>query len=95
LAACQFVKCIALFVGPALVFIFVQDESSNPQWQRIFLTISICLLVSNVIFMKWATSKPAEYTIVGPELTADMTGRRASLLAAEEMQGITMEPMKK
>ena len=45
--------------------------------------------------MKWATSKPAEYTIVGPELTADMTGRRASLLAAEEMQGITMEPMKK
>jgi hypothetical protein len=45
LAACQFVKCIALFVGPALVFIFVHDEHSNSQWQHIFLTISICLLL--------------------------------------------------
>ncbi|KAI6202291.1 MFS domain-containing protein [Aphelenchoides besseyi] len=63
LAACQFVKCIALFVGPALVFIFVEDETSNEQWKRIFLVIGISLLISNVIFWKFATSKPAAYTI--------------------------------
>ena len=40
---CQFLKCAVLFVGPALVAIFVHDETSRGEWRIIFFITAVAL----------------------------------------------------
>ncbi|KAI6172488.1 Phosphatidylinositol transfer protein alpha isoform [Aphelenchoides besseyi] len=37
IATCQFLKCITLFLGPALVAIFVHDAGLQSEWRVVFL----------------------------------------------------------
>ncbi|CAD5228241.1 unnamed protein product [Bursaphelenchus xylophilus] len=62
IANCQFIKCITLFLGPAMVAFFVRDESSASQWFDIFLITGVSLILSHLIFCKFATVEPAYYT---------------------------------
>ncbi|KAH7703577.1 major facilitator superfamily transporter [Aphelenchoides avenae] len=67
IACTQFIKCAVFFVAPALVRIFVQDESAAGQWHAIFYITAGTLVVANVFFCIVATDKPREFTkIVGP-----------------------------
>lgn len=45
IATCQLFKCAVLFIGPALVAIFVKDASSQPQWRIIFLSASVTMFL--------------------------------------------------
>ncbi|KAI6220254.1 MFS domain-containing protein [Aphelenchoides besseyi] len=63
-STCQFIKCLAVFLGPALVAIFVKDETSKTQWRIIFL-ITSCWQ-ANIIFIKFCTANPAPYTVESP-----------------------------
>lgn len=37
LSTIQFMKCVALFVAPAIVAIFVKDEHDFDQWKWVFI----------------------------------------------------------
>ncbi|PIO62185.1 hypothetical protein TELCIR_16268 [Teladorsagia circumcincta] len=45
IATIQFMKCIALFTGPALVNVIVEDESNKTQWAVVF-AISGAVMIS-------------------------------------------------
>ncbi|KAI6197498.1 MFS domain-containing protein [Aphelenchoides besseyi] len=51
IATCQFLKCIALFLGPALVAVFVHDAGSQSQWRVVFL------ITAAFLFMLLSTPK--------------------------------------
>ncbi|KAK6019625.1 hypothetical protein OSTOST_14734 [Ostertagia ostertagi] len=53
LATIQFMKCVALFVAPAMVAYFVRDEKRHDQWRY-----------ANAIFLPVATDKPASFTLI-------------------------------
>uniref|UniRef100_A0A1I8EYL0 MFS domain-containing protein n=1 Tax=Wuchereria bancrofti TaxID=6293 RepID=A0A1I8EYL0_WUCBA len=63
----QFIKCVALFVSPLLVAIFVTDDSAQEQWRIIFIILAISLLVANFAFCLIATDKPAKFTTLQPD----------------------------
>lgn len=44
----QFVKCLTLFVGPALMWLFVQDEGAQEQWRSIFLVLAAMLFLVGI-----------------------------------------------
>uniref|UniRef100_A0AC34QW33 Uncharacterized protein n=1 Tax=Panagrolaimus sp. JU765 TaxID=591449 RepID=A0AC34QW33_9BILA len=58
----QFIKCLTLFIAPAMIAIFVQDETSRFQWRNIFFILSAIQILSHVIFCKIVTNEPAEFT---------------------------------
>lgn len=72
----QFSKCIALFVGPGLVTIFVKDSSDITQWRYVWLTFTAVLLIVscrlksnichlfqvNCLFYCTVTDQPAAFT---------------------------------
>jgi len=62
IAFTQFIKCLVFFVAPALVAIFVTDESNATQWHVIFYMIAGTLVVANVVFCVYATDAPVEFT---------------------------------
>jgi hypothetical protein len=41
----QFVKCLTLFVGPVLIWLFVEEEGAREQWRSIFLIMATMLFV--------------------------------------------------
>ena len=45
IANIQFVKCLTLFIGPALMKVFVQDETAREQWRSIFILFAIVLFI--------------------------------------------------
>lgn len=45
IANIQFVKCLTLFMGPALMALLVSDETDRTQWRRIFLLLSAALFL--------------------------------------------------
>uniref|UniRef100_A0A914E244 Major facilitator superfamily (MFS) profile domain-containing protein n=1 Tax=Acrobeloides nanus TaxID=290746 RepID=A0A914E244_9BILA len=62
IANIQFIKCISLFAAPALVAIFVRDDTSEEQWRHTFFVLGILLLTTNTLFCFMATDQPAEFT---------------------------------
>jgi len=62
IAFTQFIKCLVFFVAPAMVAIFVTDESDAGQWHIIFYIIASGLIIANVVFCIYATDQPAEFT---------------------------------
>uniref|UniRef100_A0A0R3S3S6 MFS domain-containing protein n=1 Tax=Elaeophora elaphi TaxID=1147741 RepID=A0A0R3S3S6_9BILA len=58
----QFIKCVALFVSPLLVAIFVSDDSAQEQWRIIFIILAVSLLIANSAFCLIATDQPAKFT---------------------------------
>ncbi|CAD5212230.1 unnamed protein product [Bursaphelenchus xylophilus] len=68
IAFTQFIKCSVFFIAPALVAIFVQDETNATQWHAIFYLTAGFLVVANIFFCIEATDKPASFTaITGPK----------------------------
>ncbi|UMM33459.1 hypothetical protein L5515_006932 [Caenorhabditis briggsae] len=62
ITAIQWIKCLALFVAPALVNIFVSDESNRSQWTWVFAIIGGCMVLTNLISFFILTDKSAEWT---------------------------------
>ncbi|KAI6219642.1 MFS domain-containing protein [Aphelenchoides besseyi] len=62
IATCQFLKCIALFLGPALVAVFVHDAGSQSQWRVVFLITAAFLFMATIVFCIFSTSEAAVYT---------------------------------
>lgn len=52
----QFIKCITLFTAPALMSIFVQDDTSKDQWRHVFL-VNACILISVSLLEKFKEIK--------------------------------------
>uniref|UniRef100_A0A7E4V879 MFS domain-containing protein n=1 Tax=Panagrellus redivivus TaxID=6233 RepID=A0A7E4V879_PANRE len=63
----QFIKCLTLFLAPALVAIFVTDDHSKEQWRTIFMILAATLIISNFVFCFMATDQPAEFTNITRE----------------------------
>uniref|UniRef100_A0A914DBR9 Major facilitator superfamily (MFS) profile domain-containing protein n=1 Tax=Acrobeloides nanus TaxID=290746 RepID=A0A914DBR9_9BILA len=63
----QFTKCLSLFLAPALVAIFITDDSSRAQWRTIFLILAATLVISNFIFCFMCSDQPAEFTKITRE----------------------------
>ncbi|EYC30901.1 hypothetical protein Y032_0004g1841 [Ancylostoma ceylanicum] len=64
LTVIQFMKCVALFVAPATVAMFVSDESQYDQWRYVFWLHGIFLIIANFMFFPIATDKPASFTTI-------------------------------
>ncbi|CAO4378130.1 unnamed protein product [Caenorhabditis nigoni] len=62
ITAIQWIKCLALFVAPALVNIFVSDESNRSQWIWVFTIIGGCMVLTNLISFFILTDESAEWT---------------------------------
>uniref|UniRef100_A0A183BUK4 MFS domain-containing protein n=1 Tax=Globodera pallida TaxID=36090 RepID=A0A183BUK4_GLOPA len=58
----QFVKSLTLFVGPALMWLFVDDETDRDQWRNVFMLLAAMLILANVLFAMVATDQPASFT---------------------------------
>ncbi|KAL3981477.1 Major Facilitator Superfamily protein [Acanthocheilonema viteae] len=63
----QFIKCVALFISPLLVAIFVTDDSVQEQWRIIFIILAVSLFVANFAFCLIATDQPAKFTTLHPD----------------------------
>ncbi|EJD76658.1 hypothetical protein LOAG_16422 [Loa loa] len=63
----QFIKCVALFISPLLVAIFVTDDSAQEQWRIIFIILAASLFVANFAFCLIATDQPAKFTTFQPD----------------------------
>uniref|UniRef100_A0AC34RG27 Major facilitator superfamily (MFS) profile domain-containing protein n=1 Tax=Panagrolaimus sp. JU765 TaxID=591449 RepID=A0AC34RG27_9BILA len=82
----QFIKCLTLFIAPGLVSIFVPDETSKEQWQRIFMLLAAILILSNIVFFFFATAEPAEFTKITRETRRQKSAAKiapAELASAE------------
>ncbi|KAI6197541.1 hypothetical protein M3Y94_01236400 [Aphelenchoides besseyi] len=55
IATCQFLRCIALFLGPAMVAVFIHDEESQSQWKVVFLIIAAFLFMVSVNYKQKMT----------------------------------------
>ncbi|KAK6732704.1 hypothetical protein RB195_016833 [Necator americanus] len=64
LATIQFMKCIALFVGPAMVAFLVTDERNHDQWKYVYWINGFLLNVANLAFIPVATDQPAPFTLI-------------------------------
>ncbi|KAK6732705.1 hypothetical protein RB195_016834 [Necator americanus] len=64
LATIQFMKCVALFVGPAMVAFLVTDERNHDQWKYVYWINGFLLNVANFAFIPIATDKPAPFTLI-------------------------------
>ncbi|KAI1717432.1 major facilitator superfamily domain-containing protein [Ditylenchus destructor] len=74
IAFTQFIKCGVFFIAPALVAIFVDDDSNAGQWHIIFFIIAGTLIFANTVFCVYATDKPCEFT----NITASNYKRKSS-----------------
>lgn len=78
IANTQFIKCSVFFVAPALMAIFVQDDSVAAQWHAIFYCTAGSLILvrrsslftpfsglqANILFCVYATDKPQPFTFI-------------------------------
>ncbi|CAO4378113.1 unnamed protein product [Caenorhabditis nigoni] len=55
-------KCLALFSAPALVAIFVSDESNRLQWLWVHLVLGGLMIITNFVSYFIFTDEPAEWT---------------------------------
>ncbi|KAI1717195.1 major facilitator superfamily domain-containing protein [Ditylenchus destructor] len=95
IANIQFVKCLTLFIGPALMSIFVTDETVQSQWTKIFLILAVALFIANILFCVEATDKPAEFTKYSRDEWKQMK-RKHNLLKTEKENGdVSLEQQKK
>ncbi|CAD6196538.1 unnamed protein product [Caenorhabditis auriculariae] len=62
ISAVQFTKCVALFTGPAIVSLFVTDESDRTQWQRVFFAYCAAMVLATILAYFFFTDKPAIWT---------------------------------
>ncbi|PIC33292.1 hypothetical protein B9Z55_013323 [Caenorhabditis nigoni] len=62
ISAIQFSKCVALITGPALVNLFVSDESNQSQWSHVFMTLAATTFVANILSFVYFMDQPAEWT---------------------------------
>ncbi|KAF1752635.1 hypothetical protein GCK72_019190 [Caenorhabditis remanei] len=62
IAAIQWMKCLALFSAPALVAIFVSDESNRLQWMWVHLVLGGLMIITNFVSYFIFTDEPAEWT---------------------------------
>ncbi|CCD70903.3 Major facilitator superfamily (MFS) profile domain-containing protein [Caenorhabditis elegans] len=62
ITAIQWMKCLALFVAPALVSIFVHEESNRLQWIWVFLIVGGLMIITNIVAFFILTDKPASWT---------------------------------
>jgi len=63
LANIQFIKCLALFVEPALMALFVSDANTPAEWRIIFFIHAALLVASCVIFFFFASDQPAAFAL--------------------------------
>ncbi|EYB98160.1 hypothetical protein Y032_0133g1744 [Ancylostoma ceylanicum] len=88
LATIQFMKCIALFVGPAMVAIVVSDERSHDQWRYVYWINGVLLFVANLTFFPTATDKPASFTLITRETrSAKLSDGSSCQIRDVEMNG--------
>ncbi|KAK6050201.1 hypothetical protein COOONC_12292 [Cooperia oncophora] len=66
IATIQFMKCIALFTGPALVSGIVHDETNKMQWAVVFVISGAVMIVANLLSFAIFTDKPAPWTTSVP-----------------------------
>lgn len=45
IANIQFIKCLALFLAPGLVAIFVSNDESREQWKHVFIVLGMVLII--------------------------------------------------
>ncbi|KAI6212311.1 MFS domain-containing protein [Aphelenchoides besseyi] len=62
LGACQLMKSITLYFVPALAGLLVTAADSADQWKILYFGTAIALYLANLMFWRYATSKPAPYT---------------------------------
>uniref|UniRef100_A0A8R1DMX5 Uncharacterized protein n=1 Tax=Caenorhabditis japonica TaxID=281687 RepID=A0A8R1DMX5_CAEJA len=62
LTAIQWVKCLALFAAPALVAMFVSDESNRLQWIWVYLLLGVAMIIINFVSFFVLTDEPAKWT---------------------------------
>uniref|UniRef100_A0A915DBV7 Glucuronosyltransferase n=1 Tax=Ditylenchus dipsaci TaxID=166011 RepID=A0A915DBV7_9BILA len=62
MANIQINKCIAMFLSPALMAVFVTDVNDADQWKIIFILFGVLCLLANTLFCFTATDEPAEFT---------------------------------
>uniref|UniRef100_A0A7I4YTV3 MFS domain-containing protein n=1 Tax=Haemonchus contortus TaxID=6289 RepID=A0A7I4YTV3_HAECO len=71
IATIQFMKCIALFTGPALVAGIVEDESNKMQWAIVFVISGAVMILANLLSFPIFTDKPAPWTSSVPRSTEE------------------------
>ncbi|KAI6182730.1 hypothetical protein M3Y97_00412200 [Aphelenchoides bicaudatus] len=64
IANTQFIKSGVFFIAPALVAIFVEDESNGSQWHIIFYITAASLIIANIVFCIYATDEPQPFTFI-------------------------------
>ncbi|GMT05505.1 hypothetical protein PENTCL1PPCAC_27679, partial [Pristionchus entomophagus] len=62
LATIQFMKCMALFIGPGLYALLMRSDDDSRGWMWLFLINAGATLLANFLFYPVATDQSAEFT---------------------------------
>lgn len=67
----QFMNCVEMFLGPAMVAYFVQDETNKNQWIPVYAIMSGCMIIASLIFLKYSSVHPPSYIADGNFVKSD------------------------
>uniref|UniRef100_A0A914LWQ4 Major facilitator superfamily (MFS) profile domain-containing protein n=1 Tax=Meloidogyne incognita TaxID=6306 RepID=A0A914LWQ4_MELIC len=62
MAGIQLNKCLAFFISPALITIFVDQIKNKKEWNYIFVLFFVLSFLANILFCLVATDKPQKFT---------------------------------
>lgn len=67
----QFMNCVEMFLGPALVALFVHDEHNKGQWLPVYTILGGCMIFAGAVFLKYSSVHPPSY-IIGEVFVPDV-----------------------
>ncbi|CAD5227031.1 unnamed protein product [Bursaphelenchus xylophilus] len=65
MGVCQFMNCVEMFLGPAMVAFFVHDETNKTEWIPVFGIMAGCMILASIVFLKWSNTQPPSYITAG------------------------------
>uniref|UniRef100_A0A915DUC3 Major facilitator superfamily (MFS) profile domain-containing protein n=1 Tax=Ditylenchus dipsaci TaxID=166011 RepID=A0A915DUC3_9BILA len=57
----EFIRGLSLLIGPAVMAVFVKDESDQGEWRNVFIVLAV-IMIASLLFCKFATDRPADFT---------------------------------
>ncbi|CAD5220210.1 unnamed protein product [Bursaphelenchus okinawaensis] len=87
----QFMNCVQLFFGPAMVALFVTDKTSKTEWIPVYGVMSGFMLVASIVFLKWSSGHPPAYIAEG--IISEDDVEKSKKMSAEGIEPISVDQL--
>lgn len=57
----QFMNCVEMFLGPAMIAFFVHDETDKAQWVPVYAIMAALMIAAALVFLRFSDVTPPAY----------------------------------